>query len=94
MKKLTIEDLLSLTYGDTVYYRTGSYTTTYRYVGRMPSSDMYLIFSSGEKLKHLYIPENNVFKGEWYAGEYDDKFFIKIRIEELTKELETLKTEL
>lgn len=95
MKKLTAVELLSLKYGDIVYFRTGSYTTTFRYVGRMPSSQRYLIFSCGEKLKHLYISEkDNSFSGEWYQGEFDDKFIIRIRIDELEKELETLKEEL
>jgi hypothetical protein len=94
MKKLTAEELLSLQYGDTVYFRTGSYTDSFRYVGRMPSSERYLIFSCGEKLKHLYIGEDNAFRGEWYSGVFDDKLIIKIRIEELEHELKTLKEDL
>jgi len=95
MEKLTANDLLSLKYGDKVYFRKGSYTITFRYVGRMPSSERYLIFSNGENLKHLYIsPKDDSFRGEWYGGVFDDKFIIKIRIEELEDELKTLRKEL
>jgi hypothetical protein len=94
MKKMTAEDLLALEYGDSVFLRHDSHTTTYRYVGRMPSSKRYLIFSNGENLKHLYIGEDNSFRGEWFSGEYDDKFMLQIRIEELEKELEFLRKEL
>lgn len=96
MKLLTAEDLLSLEYGDKVYYRNeqSSFVSTFRYVGRMPSSKRYLIFSEGELLKHLYIYNDNTFKGEWYGGEYDDDFIIKVRIEELKKELSFLTSEL
>ncbi|CAB4128118.1 hypothetical protein UFOVP104_17 [uncultured Caudovirales phage] len=95
MERLIAEELLSLQYGDTVYFRTGSYTDAFRYVGRMPSSERYLIFSCGEKLKHLYISEkDNSFRGEWYRGEFDDKYIIQIRINELEKELENLKEEM
>jgi hypothetical protein len=95
MKKLNANDLLSLKYGDKVFFRNGSYTTTFRYVGRMPSSERYLIFSNGENLKHLYISDlDDSFRGDWYGGEYDDKFIIRIRIKELETELETLNNEL
>lgn len=91
MRKLTASDLLNLKYGDKVFLRNGSYTTTFSYVGRMSSSNRYLIFSSGENLKHLYISErDDSFKGEWFKGEFDDKFVIKLCIEELEKELEQL----
>jgi len=95
MKRLTSEDLFSLQYGDRVYHRkSSSYCDAFRYVGRMPSSERYLIFSEGEKLKHLYINQDGTFRGEWYSGDYDDKFIIQVRIVELEKELETLRKEL
>ena len=93
MKKMTAEDLLALEYGDSVFLRQDSYGTLFRYVGRMPSSKRYLIFSNGENLKHLYIGEDNSFRGEWFSGEYDDKFMLRIRMEELEKELEFLRKE-
>lgn len=95
MKKATKEDLLALVYGDEVYLRNGSFATKFDYVGRMPSSpDGYLIFSRGETLKHLYIGKDGTFRGEWFIGEYDNKFMINLRIEELEKELSDLKSEL
>lgn len=95
MKQLTADDLLSLKYGDKVYFRgKSSFTTTFSYVGRMPSSKRYLIFSCGENLKHLYIGENGEFRGEWFSGEFDDKLIINIRIKELEDELQTLRNEL
>jgi len=95
MKKLKAEDLFSLEYGDTIYLRQGSYMRTYRYVGRMPCSpEKYLILSDGENLKHIYISKDGEFKGEWYNGEYDEKFNIKLQIEDLEVELKALKEEL
>ena len=95
MERLTAEQLLSLKYGDKVYFRRGSYIDGYRYVGRMPSSENYLIFSMGETLKHLYISEkDNTFRGDWFGGEFDEKFIIQLRIKELEKELEELKKEI
>jgi hypothetical protein len=95
MKKLTAEDLFSLKYGDKVYLRTGSYAQSFDYVGRIPSSkERYLIFSSGETLKHLYINDNGEFRGEWFGGDFDDKFFIKLQIETLEKQLQDLRMDL
>ena len=95
MKRLKAEDLFNLKYGDKVFQRQKSYTQTFRYVGRMPCSpDQYLIFSCGEILKHLYISSTGSFKGEWFSGDFDDKFFIQLQIDSLEKELETLRYEL
>lgn len=91
MIKLTAEDLLELEYGDYVYRRNGSYCTHFRYVGRMPSHHMYLIFSAGEKIVHLYIRNDGTFNGEWFGGEYDHKMIIKLQIKDLQKELKSLK---
>lgn len=94
MKKLTAEELLALEHGDRVYLRKGPYCFPFRYVGRMPSHDMYLIFSSGENLKHLFIRSDGTFNGEWFGGEYDYKMIIKLRIKELQEELKSLKEKL
>jgi len=95
MNRLTAKDLLALEYGATVFLRNGSYVTTFRYVGRMPSNERYLIFCSGENLKHLYISEkDDTFKGEWYSGEFDERFIIELRISELETELSKLRAEI
>lgn len=95
MKKLEAKDFFSLKYGDKVYLRKNSYTQDFRYVGRMPSSpDRYLIFSCGETLKHLYIREDDTFNGEWFSGDYDDDFFIRLEINSLKMKLQSLEEEL
>jgi hypothetical protein len=94
MEKITAEQLLNLEYGDTIYLVNKSFAYSFRYVGRMPSSQRYLIFSSGETLKHIYVNKDGTFRGNWYIGEWTDEFCIKLRIEELEAELKTLKEEL
>ena len=90
MKKLTARDLFALQYGDTVHLKGGSYLTSLQYVGRLPSSENYLIFASGESLRGLYInPNDGSFKGDWFGGEYDEKMVI-----ELQKELSELQDEI
>lgn len=94
MEKITAEQLLNLKYGDKIYLVNKSYADSFRYVGRMPSSERYLIFSCGETLKHIYVNEDGTFRGNWYIGEWNDEFCIKLRIEELEAELKTLREEL
>lgn len=94
MEKITAEQLLNLKYGDTIYLVNKSFADSFRYVGRMPSSERYLIFSCGETLKHIYVNEDGTFRGNWYIGEWTDEFCIKLRIEELEAELKTLREEL
>ncbi len=94
MEKITAEQLLNLQYGDTIYLVSKSYAENYRYVGRMPSSERYLILSHGETLKHIYVNQDGTFRGNWYIGEWNDEFCIKLRIDELESELKFLKEEL
>ena len=94
MEKITAEQLLNLKYGDTIYLVSKSYADNYRYVGRMPSSERYLILSHGETLKHIYVNKDGTFRGNWYIGEWSDEFCIKLRIDELEAELKFLKGEL
>jgi hypothetical protein len=74
MTLMTAEDLRSLRFGDKVYYGTGESLRGLRYVGRMPSSENYLIFSDGEFLMHLYIGTGDKFRGDWFMGEYNSEF--------------------
>jgi hypothetical protein len=92
MKKLTVDDLLNLKYGDKVYKFNGTDMDQFQYVHRMPSSpDRYLIFSAGEKLIHLYIHTDGTYNGEWYSGDYSIEFIDNLEIELLEKKLEKLK---
>jgi hypothetical protein len=75
MTKMTAEDLLCLRHGDKVYYGNSSTIRSLNYVGRMPKGEnVYLIFSDGEFLMHLYIGRDNTFRGDWFMGKYDSKF--------------------
>lgn len=94
MQKITTEQLLNLKYGDTIYLVSKSYVDNYRYVGRMPSSQRYLIFSYGETLKYIYVNKDGTFRGNWYIGVPDVSFCIELRISELEEELKKLKEEL
>lgn len=94
MKKATVEDLNQLQYGDKIHLYQKGYATTYKYVGRMPSKDNYLIISCGTDLKYIHIPSYDINRTKWYIGDYDDKFIINLRISELEAELEQLKKEL
>jgi hypothetical protein len=75
MKKLTVEDLKKLSYGEKVHTYKNGHLRRLDFVGLMPSCKSYLIFSDGEYLTHLHISDkDNSFKGEWYSGEYTAKF--------------------
>lgn len=95
MKKLTAEELKSLNYGDSVWFVDSSMQfRRYRYVGRMPSSESYLIFSAGEDLKSLYINPKGEFYGEWFSGVYNQKFVLQYKLEKVEKELTDIKLQL
>ena len=95
MKELTAQDLFSLKYGDKVYFVSINGPHPFDYVGRMPSSpNRYLIFSSGETLKHLYIHKDGSFSGTWYGGDYDDGVYVETQIRRLEKELKSWKEQL
>jgi hypothetical protein len=92
MKKLTVEDLFNLKYGDKVYRFNGYGMEPFRYVARMPSSpERYLIFSEGERLIHLYIHTDGTHSYDWYSGDYDTKFVDQLETERLEKRLAKLK---
>jgi len=94
MKQLTAIELLGLKHGDRVWRGDGGGYDFRRldYVGRMPKSERYLIFSDGEYLTHLYISEkDNSFRGLYYGGEYDSNFVTNKKIEYHQDMVETLK---
>jgi hypothetical protein len=96
MKLMTAKDLKRLQHGDKVYRFENSTCRGLDYVGRMPRTERYLIFSDfepnfGVYLTHLYIsPKDETFCGEWYSGEYDSKFVGNLMIEELKTKVNRL----
>lgn len=91
MRKLTAEDLKNLSYGEQVLRIQDGDHMTFRYVGRMPSSNKYLIFSQGEILKHLYISDDGRFLGDWYSGEYNSEFVGNLLIDYHINRINTIR---
>lgn len=78
MHKLTAQELRNLKYGEKIYRFDPIKEYSFRgfqFVGLMPSCKNYLILSDGETLAHLHISDkDDLFRGDWYSGEYDSKF--------------------
>jgi hypothetical protein len=92
MTLMTADDLLRLRHGDKVFYGNGSNIRSLRYVGRMPTGEnVYLIFSDGEFLMHLYVARDNTFRGDWFMGEYDSKFVGKYMVDYHKRQIESVK---
>ncbi len=92
MKKMTHNDLLSLSHGDSVVKVSGIRHRGLKYVGRMPGADdRYLIFCDGEHTEHLYISKDGTFYHDWYSGEYDREFLGKLLIQAHQKKIEAIK---
>lgn len=68
---MTIEDFQNLSHGDAVTKIAYGKAQSFRYVGRMPSSDQYFIFSCGEDLCKFHTNEN---PNMWHIGTYDSKY--------------------
>jgi hypothetical protein len=91
MNKMRAEDLRGLKHGDKIYRNSGFEFIGLDFVGFMPRNEGYLIFCKGEYLTHLYIGTDDIFRGDWYSGEYDSKFVGKLRIEYLEDRISSAK---
>lgn len=95
MKEMTAEDLFGLKYGDVVTRWSGGFSEgafkELTYVGRIPKSERYLIFCSGDSLTSLYINPNGTFYHTWFSGEYDFNFVAELLIEKHKDAIEDLK---
>ena len=88
MIKMTSVELFNLKHGDRVYRFNVDGFRQLDYVGRMPKSERYLIFSCGEYLTHLYIsPVDESFRCDWYMGEYDSIFVGNLKMENLKEKM-------
>ena len=92
IKELTVEELFALNWGDKVLRIIDGNDRTLSYVGRMPGSKNYLIFSDGEYLTHLYIsPKDGSHRGKWYPGNSSISELGEILISQLEQNIENIK---
>ena len=93
MKKLEVNDLLNLVWGNRVWRFDGHRVRGLYFVGKDPRSERTLIFCDGSYITSIYINQkDNSFPGEWFDGEYDSTKVGELIISELTKEIELVKS--
>ena len=95
INELTAKELFELKWGDKVLRIIDGNDRTLRYVGRMPSSKNYLIFSDGEYLTHLYIsPKDGSYRGKWYPADVSITELGEIIISHLEKKIEGIQKDI
>ena len=94
MKQIsTFEDFNKLKYGDTVYFFEVKTCIGFRFVGVMPGSERYFIFSKGENLKYVYISNSDypISSCKFFIGKYDSKFIGQLKIDYYERKIENVK---
>lgn len=85
-------DFYELNFGEKVWRYQSGQIRGLRFVGLMPSSNRYCIFSDGEYLTHLYINESDqTFSGKWFKGAYDSRQIGEMKIKYLQDKIQSVK---
>lgn len=88
MKEMTLKDFNNLKHGDRVTKIFKERERELRYVGKMPNSENYYIFSDGEHLEFFHHSSPLAY---WHIGDYDKKYVGEILISYYKRKLEDVK---
>lgn len=90
MELMNLQDFKNLKHGDKIHVIEYGNVNHFFFVGKMPESENYWIFSNGENLIHVHkskIENNNNF----YKGEYNEQFVGNLLVNFYMKKIEILK---